>query len=92
MFIAIKFCHLFIKIAQALLFPVYRWWENFIDIGYELISDELKPGVDKNLTKVDTIRGMINLTRSKTIFTIYRNTCWGSSEKTEYVSLFNMSL
>ena len=44
---------------------MYRLQDSFIGPGYGFISGECRQGVDKNLTKVPTIRGLINLTKGK---------------------------
>lgn len=49
---------------------VCRLPDSFIGVGYGFISDEFNQDVDKNLTKADTIKGMIHPIGWEEIFII----------------------
>lgn len=58
------------NIVEVPVAPAHRLPDSFTGIGYGFVSDEFKQGVNKNPTKVDTIREMINLIGWKKILII----------------------
>lgn len=77
------------NIVEVPVAPAHRLPDSFTGIGYGFVSDEFKQGVNKNPTKVDTIREMINLIGWKKILITW-NVFWKST-KIEDASLFSIS-